>query len=74
METLLALNGVEGAKKWIKKRNSPKKFKNKLVIFLPFLYLEYFLLEILPYHLKMDDEIKPFDMEKVYKFIYKEED
>jgi len=69
-EALLALNGVKSAKKWIRRWNTPKQFKRKLIIFLPFLHTGYFLLEIVPYYMGIDKDIKPFDLEKIYRFIY----
>jgi len=72
-ETLLALNRVKSAKKWIRKFESPKTFKRKLYIFYPFYYLGYFFLEIVPYHIGLDDEIKPLDFKEIYKFIFEDE-
>jgi len=69
-ETLLALHKVESAKRWIRKFDSPKSFKRKLYIFYPFYYLGYFFLEVLPYHLGLDDEIKPLDFKEIYEFVY----
>ncbi len=73
-ETLLALHEVESAKKWIRRFDSPKSFKIKLYIFYPFYYLGYLFLEIIPYYLGLDNDIKPLDFKKIYKFIYGKEE
>lgn len=69
-ESILALNYSRFAINWIKNHHSPKTFQYMLIIFLPMLYLCYFLFDIIPFLLKIDNELIKFDLERIYNNIY----
>ena len=70
-ETMLALNDTKSAIEWIKKHHTPKTFKKLLIIFLSMLHIGYIFLEIIPYFLGFNEKLKNFDIDKVYKKIFK---
>ncbi|WP_187647821.1 hypothetical protein [Nitrosophilus labii] len=69
-ESILALNGTKSAIKWIKEHHKPKTFKYLLIIFLPMLHLGYIFFELIPFLMGMEEELKNFDLEQIYKNIY----
>ena len=72
-ESMLALNDTKSAIDWIKKHHKPKRFKIMLIIFLPMLHLGYIFLELIPYLLGINKKLKSFDLENIYRKIFKNE-
>ena len=72
-EAMLALYGVKSAIEWVREWHRPSTFKTMLIIFLPMLQLAYFFLEWLPHIFGYNDQIQPFDLDKIYYTIFPKE-
>ena len=72
-EAMLALYGVKSAIEWVREWHKPSTFKTMLIIFLPMLQLAYFFLEWLPYIFGYNEQIQPFDLDKIYYTIFPKE-
>ena len=65
IQGLLLLHGQEESVEWLKKRYNFKIFIRELAIFFPMLLLFYFLLEIVPAMLKLDDAVICFSISEI---------
>ena len=72
-EGILAMSGSKFAIRWIRKKFTLKGFLFASKFCYPFFVLVYFLMEKLPYHLKMDDKLTEFDMDKMILNIFEDE-
>ncbi len=72
-EAMLALYGVKSAVEWIREWHSPSGFKTMLIIFLPMLQLAYLFLELLPYFVGLNENIRPFDLDRIFHIVFPKE-
>ncbi|SMC08978.1 hypothetical protein [Nitratiruptor tergarcus] len=72
-EAMLALYNVKSAIEWIREWHKPSTFKTMLIIFLPMLHLAYFFLELLPYLLGINKDIRPFDLDRIFNIVFPKE-
>ncbi len=72
-EGVLAMSGSKFAIRWIRKKFTLKGFIFASKFCYPFFIIVYFLMEKLPYILKMDDELIEFDMDKMILNIFEDE-
>lgn len=70
LESLLAMGGNEGAKRWLRKWHGPRFFAALLFLFLPMIWIGYFFLEILPEILGFRETRTPFDLQKIIQVVY----
>jgi hypothetical protein len=72
-EGVLAMGGSRPAIKWIRKKFTLKGFLFAVKLCYPFFLLMYFFMELMPYYLKMDDELTEFDVSKMILNIFEDE-
>ena len=72
-EGILAMGGSRFAIKWIRKQFSLKGFLFAVQICYPFFLVMYFFLELLPYYLKLDDDLTKFDISRMILNIFEDE-
>lgn len=70
LESLLAMGGNEGAKRWLRKWHGPRFFAALLFLFLPMIWIGYFFLEILPEILGFRETRTSFDLQKIIQEVY----
>jgi len=72
-EGILAMSGSHFAIKWIRKQFTLKGFIYVSQICYPFFLLMYFFMEVLPYILRLDNELVPFDISKMILNVFEDE-
>ena len=72
-EGILAMGGSKFAIKWIRKKFTLKGFMFAVQLCYPFFLILYFFMELLPYYLKMDDELTKFDISTMILNIFEDE-
>ena len=73
MEGVLAMSGSKAAIKWIRKQFTLKGFLFVSRFCYPFFVLAYYLFEVIPYKLGIDDDLTPFDMDRMILNIFEDE-
>jgi len=72
-EGVLAMSGSHFAIRWIRKKFTLKGFLFATQLCYPFFLIMYFFMELLPYYLKMDDELTKFDISAMVLNIFEDE-
>ena len=72
-EGILAMSGSRFAIRWIRKQFSLKGFLFAVQICYPFFLVMYFFMELLPYYLKLDDDLTKFDISRMILNIFEDE-